>query len=139
MALARGCVEDLSRLPSLLQHAVILRKSQSCSSFLAWQIYVNLKTHPSVQQFETASGRITFWCRRRDSNSHKGLPRRILNPLRLPFRHFGKWSIIIAIFLKMSATFHFVEAKCFLFSQIPVVSLWLEGGAVVHCRLINMQ
>src|SRR5690606_22958121 len=28
-------------------------------------------------------------CRRRDSNSHEGLPRRILNPLRLPFRHFG--------------------------------------------------
>ncbi len=29
-------------------------------------------------------------CRRRDSNSHEGLPRRILNPLRLPFRHFGR-------------------------------------------------
>ena len=33
--------------------------------------------------------RIIRWCRRRESNSHKGLPRRILNPLRLPFRHFG--------------------------------------------------
>ena len=32
---------------------------------------------------------IICWCRRRESNSHKGLPRRILNPLRLPFRHFG--------------------------------------------------
>ncbi len=28
-------------------------------------------------------------CRRWDSNPHEGLPRRILNPLRLPFRHFG--------------------------------------------------
>src|SRR5262245_59013677 len=28
--------------------------------------------------------------RRRDSNPHEGLPRRILNPLRLPFRHFGQ-------------------------------------------------
>src|SRR3546814_5857124 len=31
----------------------------------------------------------THWCRRRESNSHEGLPRRILNPLRLPFRHVG--------------------------------------------------
>ena len=29
------------------------------------------------------------WCRWRDSNSHGGSPRRILNPLRLPFRHTG--------------------------------------------------
>ncbi len=27
--------------------------------------------------------------RRWDLNPHEGLPRRILNPLRLPFRHFG--------------------------------------------------
>lgn len=30
-----------------------------------------------------------LWCRWGDSNSHEGLPRRILNPLRLPFRHTG--------------------------------------------------
>jgi hypothetical protein len=29
------------------------------------------------------------WCRERDSNPH-GLPRRILSPLRLPFRHPGR-------------------------------------------------
>lgn len=33
------------------------------------------------------------WCPGRDSNPH-GLPRRILSPLRLPFRHLG-WGIII--------------------------------------------
>src|SRR3546814_13538585 len=32
----------------------------------------------------------THWCRRRESNSHEGLPRRILNTLRLPSRHLGE-------------------------------------------------
>jgi predicted nucleic acid-binding Zn ribbon protein len=42
-------------------------------------------------------------CRRKDSNLHEGLPRRILNPLRLPFRHFGAklWERAVASLLSL--------------------------------------
>jgi hypothetical protein len=44
---------------------------------------------PSNSAFRRADRSLSWMCRRKDSNLHEGLPRRILNPLRLPFRHFG--------------------------------------------------